>query len=115
MTNRFQFSQASQATQEARATHTLEAVAEVELGSQDLEQDHHLLLRLLHVLVQHRQDRHRRQLAPVLPCARQGPCSTSYARERPLTFCQGCQAYASWSFYYALLDLSLLLALGQSE
>ena len=48
--------------------HCLELVAEVDLGSQDLEQDNHLLIDALAVLRHQRQDLHGRMLAPLVPC-----------------------------------------------
>lgn len=50
-------------------SHRLELVAKVDLGGQDLEQHDDLLVLALAVLRHQRQDLHRRQLPPVVPCA----------------------------------------------
>ena len=63
-------------------THRLELVAEVDLGGQDLEQHHDLLVKALSVLCHQRQDLHGRQLPPVVPCARQR--GTVTLRTQPL-------------------------------
>ena len=63
----------------AADAHRLELVADVDLGRQALEQDHHLLINALAVLRHQRQDLHGRMLAPLVPCGSQCPSASAEA------------------------------------
>ena len=64
--------------------HCLKLVAEVDLGSQDLEQDDHLLIDALAILRHQRQNLHGRMLAPLISCDSHRPDQLLHKPSLPL-------------------------------